>query len=212
MLKDVTSSPDVDRIRAREADILGHEPRVPPMEPAEYSPEAVTMTNELRVAFGLPPNVPPPEYIATVLRHPALFRHHNALAVHLVANGALGQRDRELAVLRLAWLAQAPYEWGEHVGIAKRMGGITDAEIEQVLIGSTAPEWNERDRTILRVVEELLSTVMLTEETWAMVARHLDVKQQLELPILIGQYLGVAFLQNSLRLRLENGNEGLSAR
>jgi hypothetical protein len=34
----------------------------------------------------------------------------------------------------------------------------------------------------------------------------------LEFPILVGQYLGVAFLQNSIRARLMPGHIGLAAR
>ncbi|CAN7659395.1 hypothetical protein LJR225_005239 [Phenylobacterium sp. LjRoot225] len=53
---------------------------------------------------------------------------------------------------------------------------------------------------------------MITDGTWAVLARTLTEPQLIELPILIGQYQGVAYLQNALRIRLMEGNEGLRAR
>lgn len=208
----ITSVEMDDRTRERQDMIIGRPPRIEPLDVSEFTEEAQIMNHEIRVAFNLPLDLPPWEYLATVLRHPSLFRRHNALAVQLIGDGALTPRDRELAILRLAWLLQAPYEWGEHVGTAKRMVGFTAAEIEQVIIGSAAPGWNEHERAIIRAVEELLDDAMISDATWATLAAHLDEKQLLELPVLIGQYQGVAYLQNSIRARLLEGNSGLAAR
>ena len=49
-------------------------------------------------------------------------------------------------------------------------------------------------------------------ETWEVLARHLTDQQLLELPMLAGQYHKVAYVQNSLRVRLRECNPGLSAR
>ncbi len=151
------------------------------------------------------------EWLSTVLRHPALFRAHTALAVTVMA-GLLPARDRELAVLRTGWLCQAPFEWSGHVELAKRMAGMSTEEIEWVTIGSTAPGWSAHDRAVLAAVEEMLGNAMISDETWATLAKTYDESQLLELPILIGQYLGVAFLQNSLRVVLPEGYQGLRAR
>jgi 4-carboxymuconolactone decarboxylase len=57
-----------------------------------------------------------------------------------------------------------------------------------------------------------LGDAMISDETWDVLAKTYDEAQLLELPILIGQYLGVAFLQNSLRVVLPEGYQGLRAR
>jgi alkylhydroperoxidase family enzyme len=128
-----------------------------------------------------------------------------------LAHGSIGIRDRELLILRNAWLSQAPFEWGEHVRIAKGQG-ITGVEIQRIIEGSSAPGWSEHDRALLRTVEELHQDAMISDATWTVLARTLDEKQLVELPLLIGQYLTIAYTQNSLRMRLRDGNEGLSAR
>jgi alkylhydroperoxidase family enzyme len=151
------------------------------------------------------------EWLATVLRHPALFRAHTELAVVLM-DGALPARDRELAILRTGWLCQAPFEWGGHVELAKRIAGMTSEEIDWVTIGSPASGWGAHDRAVLRAVEEMIGNAMISDETWAILAADWNETQLLELPLLIGQYLGVAFLQNSLRVVLPDGYTGLLAR
>jgi 4-carboxymuconolactone decarboxylase len=201
-----------DAVRAREAEILGKPPRILPLAPEEFTPEARQITDALHQAVGLPPNAPVPDFIATMLRHPLLHKVHTELALVLMSRGALSDRDRELAVLRVGWLCQAPYEWNSHVNAGKRLAGLTTDEIERVTIGSAAPEWNDADRTLLRAVEEMLEDAMISEETWRALATRLDEKQLIELPILVGQYLGVAYLQNAMRATLMPGQVGLGAR
>ena len=120
-------------------------------------------------------------------------------------------RDRELAILRIAWLSQAPFEWGSHVKIARR-NGITSQEIERVIAGSSAHGWSKQDRAIVRVMEELHFDSIITDDTWADLEEFYNDKKLIELVILAGQYKTVAYYQNSLRLPLPEGNMGLLAR
>ena len=53
---------------------------------------------------------------------------------------------------------------------------------------------------------------MISEETWKSLARFLDEKGLMELPILVGQYQGVAYFQNSAHCRMLEGNTGLFER
>ncbi len=152
-----------------------------------------------------------PEIVRTMLRHPELFARQTDIGIQLLGQGALAGRDRELAILRVGWLCQAPYEFGEHVHVAKKVG-ITSEEIERITMGSTAPGWNEHEQAILRAVEELYENAVISDATWATLAKRLDDRQLIELPIVIGQYQTVAYYQNSLKLRLHEGNLGLAAR
>jgi alkylhydroperoxidase family enzyme len=120
-------------------------------------------------------------------------------------------RERELAILRIGWLSQAPMEWGSHVKIAKR-NGVTSEEIERIIEGSSAAGWGRQDRAIVRAVEELHFSSMITDETWAELHQFFTDKKLIELVILAGQYKTVAYYQNALRLPLPEGNAGLMAR
>ncbi len=152
-----------------------------------------------------------PEIVRTMLRHPNLFARQVDIGIQLLAEGRLPPRDRELAILRMGWLCQAPYQWGEHILVAKKLG-ITSDEIERITLGSEASGWSEFEAAILKATDELYQSAMISDATWTVLAKHLDDQQLIELPIVIGQYQTVAYYQNSLRLRLHEGNSGLKAR
>jgi alkylhydroperoxidase family enzyme len=151
------------------------------------------------------------EIVLTMLRHADLFVVQTDVGIQLLGRGTLTPRDRELAVLRIGWLCQAPYEWGEHVLVAKKVG-ISGEEIERITQGADAPGWSEHDRAILQATDELYDDAMISDATWQTLSATLNDKQLIELPILVGQYQAVAYYQNSLRLRLHGGNVGLAAR
>ena len=217
----------------REALVLGDGPRIPPLEVDELTEDLLKILTRMErvnsalgsrerealteliaapaagTAAAAVANLP--EIVRTMLRHPDLFVRQADIGIQLLSEGALTQRDRELAILRIGWLCQAPYEWGEHVLVAKRVG-ITSEQIERITLGSAAPGWSEHEQAIVRAAEELFEDAMISDATWATLAKRLDERQLIELPIVIGQYQAVAYYQNSLRLRLHNGNLGLKAR
>jgi alkylhydroperoxidase family enzyme len=201
---------DLARAAARTADILGKPPRIAPLAPAEIPKQVWDEMAGLYSGVGLPPPTRLDALHATLARSPELMRAHMELAVYLF-RGKLPVRDRELAILRTAWLTRTPFEWGEHVKVIKRLAGGTTAEIERIRVGSTAPGWSDHERAVLRGAEELHANAMIGDATWAELARSWDDAQLLEFPILVGKYTSVAFLLNSLRTRLEPDNPGLTA-
>ncbi len=198
-------------IAAREADILGPPQRIAPLPEEELSEDARAICREMRKAFGIPENGVVPDSIRTMLRHPDLYQAQMAMGMFLAANGAIPARERELIVLRQAWLCGAPYEWGEHVMIGQRQG-LTAEEIARVVDGPDASGWSARDRTILAAVDELMATVMLSDATWDALAENWNELQLMEFPILVGSYLATAMQQNALRMRLTDYNSGLTQR
>jgi alkylhydroperoxidase family enzyme len=132
--------------------------------------------------------------------------------VHLLGpDSVLPKRDRELAIIRTAWLCLAPFEWGEHVGLAKQFG-VSELEVEQVIVGASDPRWNDHDRALMRAAEELREHALISEETWTQLSQRFDDHQMVELLVLIGHFASVAAFQNTLRLRLESYNPGFAAR
>lgn len=185
-------------------------PRIAPLEEA-------ALTEEMRALLALPldghrkDDDAVPEFLATLVRHPGLYRRYAPFAGKLLIGGKLPARDRELAILRNAWLCQADFEWGEHVEIARQLG-MTRGEIERITRGSGEPDWSADERAVLQAAEELHADGCIGEATWSALARRYDEKQLIELPMLIGAYRMIAWVQKSLRIRLREGNAGLAAR
>lgn len=196
-------------IDAREAEIVGKPQRITSLTPAEFDDEATEMVTKLRATLGLATEQIPAVF-GLMLRHPGLFKVQIDMGVQLF-KGEIGPRERELAVLRIGWLCRAPFEWGEHVDIAKSYG-MTSDEIERVSQGSSAPGWNEHERAILKGVEELFANQMVSDSTWDVLARTWNERQLVEFPMLVGQYYATALQQNTLRVKLAAVNPGLRHR
>lgn len=197
-------------IAARQAHVIGERPRIAPLANEEVDPESRALVNAVRAGAGVGPAAIIPEYMRVVIKHPELFRCHMDLG-SAIFNGRLPPRERELAVLRIAWLSQSPYEWGEHVGISQRFG-VTPEEVGRIQQGSSTPGWSEHDAAILRGVEDLLADYGLADATWTVLARTWDEPQLIEFLMIVGHYVATAFVQNTLRIRLTGDNTGLDRR
>ena len=212
-------NPDIRRhIEARHAEVLGQPPRIQPVERASVGEEVQATTQRLIKGIGGPADMPPPpieaipEIMFTLCRFPVLWEAVMNVTVPLQGSASvLPPRDRKLAILRTGWLCAAPYEFGEHVAQAKRMG-FSEAEVDAVVTGSTDAFWTEDERAILIAVEELHANAMVSDATWEQLERRFDEAQLFELLVLVGQFTATAYFQNSLRLRLEPSNAGLAAR
>ena len=145
----------------------------------------------------------------TLVRHPNLLRQWMPFTVALAVSGMLPPRLREIAILRTGWLCRAEYEWGKHAVLARRVG-LSDEEIVRVKSGPEVEGWTELEGAVLRAVDELHSDACITDETWAVLAAHLDERQLIEVPMLVGQYHIVSFTLNTLGIQLEPGLGGFN--
>lgn len=197
-------------VRAREAQVIGKGPRIEAIPDAAIPDELRAVVNETRASLGLGPAKPLPEYTRLVAKNPTVFRPHMEMGT-AIFSGQIPPRERELAVLRVAWVSGAPFEWGEHVNIARRVG-ITRDEIERVTRGSAAAGWTKHESAIIRGVDELILDQVLYDQTYETLARQWSEEQLIEYLMMVGHYVATAFVQNSLRVRLAADNPGLQHR
>lgn len=197
-------------VAARQAHVVGAGPRIAAIPNDEVDAGSRAIVNAIRASAGAGPADIIPEYMRVVMKHDEIFRCQMDMGTALF-KGRIPARERELAVLRIGWLTQSPYEWGEHVDIAQRYG-LTRDEVARVTQGSSATGWSEHDSAILRGAEELLADYALSDATWKTLAQSWDEAQLIEFPMMVGQYVATAFVQNSLRIALAGDNPGLSYR
>jgi alkylhydroperoxidase family enzyme len=177
-------------------------PRIAPLPPAEHDDDVRELLGDAAVPGGFATNI-----FGTLVRHRGLFRRWLPFGGKLLA-GRIPPRDRELAILRVAWLCRSDYEWGQHVVIAGT-AGVTDEEIRRIPAGPDAGGWTSFERAVLRATDELHADACITDDTWSALAERYDERQLIELPMLVGHYHLVAFALNSLGVQLEPGLQGL---
>src|SRR5271170_3329270 len=98
-----------------------------------------------------------PDYniFKTLAHDPELYGRWSGLGQYLLNGSTLPAREREIIILRMGWLCQAPYEWSQHARIAKSGKLLTDAEIHRIAHGGGAHGWNDFERVLLSMVDEL---------------------------------------------------------
>jgi alkylhydroperoxidase family enzyme len=177
-------------------------PRLAPLTTDEQSDEQRELLESVAAPGGFASNI-----FATLVRNPGLFRRWLPFGGKLLA-GRIPPRERELMILRTAWLCRSTYEWGQHV-LVSRSSGVTDDEMARVQEGPDAEGWDPFERVLLRAADELHADACIGDETWAALAARYDEKQLIEVPMLVGHYHMVAFTLNALGVQLEPGLDGL---
>lgn len=155
-----------------------------------------------RVTGTTPPNV-----FLVLGRHRGLFRGWLHFAGKLMPGGRLPRRDSELVILRVAHLAECPYELEQHRRLGRRAGLGAD-EVDRAAEGPDAGGWTPRQATILRAVDELHHQRDLSDGTWAAVRDHLDERSAIELVLLAGHYEMLATAITTLRVPPDRPRRG----
>jgi alkylhydroperoxidase family enzyme len=169
------------------------EPRLNPLPRDQWDEEVRTLIGDGSLNI-----------FATLAHHPKLMKRWLVFGNHVLAKTTLPPRDRELVILRTGWNCRAPYEWGQHVAIA-RVIGITDIDIARVVEGASAEGWSPHEAALLRAADELHADQSLSDETYAALAKEFDEKQLLDLVFTVGQYHLVSMVLNAFRVERDDG-------
>jgi len=143
----------------------------------------------------------------TLARHEKLLKRWLVFARHILGKSSLPAREREILILRIGWLCQAEYEWGQHVKIGKE-NGLTDDEIQGIMDGPDSNRWNKFDATLLRAVDELYYDSFISDPTWKTLTERYNTQQLLDLVFTVGQYNLVSMALNTLGVQLEDDTKG----
>lgn len=143
----------------------------------------------------------------TFANHDSLAKRWMVFANHVLFKSTLSARDREIVILRIGWLCQAEYEWGQHVVIGKDVG-LTDEEIACIKEGSVASVWSEHESLLINATDELHSDAFISDETWNGLAKNYSDQQMMDLVFTCGQYNLVSMALNSFGVQLDDDING----
>jgi len=124
------------------------------------------------------------------------------LGNRLLTKPHLDPRLRELAILRIAQLAGARYEWAHHVTIA--MGtGVTREQIKAIDAWEDSSLFSDEEKTVLRYTEEVFNNNEPGEDTFAAAAVFLDKPSLVELTLSIGYWSMVGKFLRTFQVDVE---------
>ena len=138
----------------------------------------------------------------TLANHEQLAKRWMVFANHVLFKSTLSARDREILILRIGWLCQAEYEWGQHVIIGKN-AGLSDENIASVKEGAAASSWTEHESLLIKAADELHKDAFVSDETWNGLTKTYSDQQMMDLVFTCGQYNLVSMALNSFGVQLD---------
>ena len=179
------------------------EPRIYPQKESEWDEDArILIEGFKKISKGPVTNI-----MATLANYSKLYKRWRVFGNHVLFKSSLPPREREILILRIGWLCQAEYEWGQHVIIGKH-AGLNDEDIIRIIEGPNAEGWDDFDATLVRAVDELYIDSFITDATWQRLAVKYNKHQLIDLVFTVGQYNLVSMALNTLGVQLEDGIDG----
>lgn len=152
----------------------------------------------------MPPGVPPIALFRTLAHNPRVLsriRHGN-----LLDRGSIDRRTRELIILRATARCGSEYEWGVHVAFFAERVGLGREEVDRtVLAPPGCADWDEADRDLVDLVDELHDEGRVPDDLWCRLAGRFAPDQLVELVVLVGFYHTIAFVTEAFRIEPEAG-------
>jgi alkylhydroperoxidase family enzyme len=148
--------------------------------------------------------VPPLNVFRMVANAETAFRPWLAFGGALLSSLELDGRLRELAILRVARLSGAEYEWVQHAPIAlavgaseEQVGAVDRGDLDDASLG-------EAERAALRFTSEVVRDVRASDDALAALrAAGLSPREVVELLLVIGQYMLVARVAETAGIELD---------
>ncbi|MFV8817549.1 carboxymuconolactone decarboxylase family protein [Haliea sp. E17] len=141
-------------------------------------------------------NVDSNPVLLTFAHHPALANAFSPLNVHLLTDNSLPVKQRQIAIMRTAWVCKCTYMWSSHLRTSQRCGLSTDM-FGPIKIGAEDPYFSEFERTVIRATDELVHRKRIGDDNWQALAAQWNRQQLLDFMFTVGCYVMVAGVMNS---------------
>ncbi|RAJ66479.1 AhpD family alkylhydroperoxidase [Streptomyces sp. Amel2xB2] len=122
-----------------------------------------------------------------LLHSPPVADGWNSLLAAVREHSSLPADIRELAILRVAALNGAPYEWRAHEPVA-RAAGFTDAQLAALHEGGDVSPLSPRQRAVLDYTDAMTRQVTVSEAVFDALRAHFDDRGIVELTATVGTY------------------------
>ncbi|MEK6406650.1 MAG: carboxymuconolactone decarboxylase family protein [Acidobacteriota bacterium] len=182
------------------------EPRIKPIEEKDWTAVERELLAPIKTERGSVPNI-----YGTLARHPKLFAPRLTFGRYIQRGSTVPARDREILILRIAWLSSGEYEWSAHTTIGIQ-NGLTKEDIQRIAKGPQAHGWSPFDATLVRAADELYQNMFIGDPTWKRLAKRYDTHQMMDLVMTVGGYHMLAMALNSFGVRLEQDAAGFPTR
>jgi 4-carboxymuconolactone decarboxylase len=174
--------------------------RMPQLAPEDFSPEVKAMF----AAWTQGPfkGAEQNPVLKTFAHHPRLADLFSQFNIHLLLTNSVPVRQRQIAIMRTAWICQATYMWSSHLRTS--MGfGLEPELFAPLQVGADDPYFSDFERVIIRATEELVNDRRISDASWTALAAEWDQQQLLDFMFTVGAYVLTAGVMRSTGVERE---------
>jgi 4-carboxymuconolactone decarboxylase len=164
-------------------------PRMKPLRPDEFSEETKEFFAKWSGGFFKDADKNPP--LMTFAHHPQLAALFSQFNIHLLTTSTLPVKQRQIAIMRTAWVCGATYMWSSHLNTSQLLGLPPDM-FGPLQVGADDPYFTPFERLIILATEELVRDRQLSEASWAGLMAEWNNQQMLDFLFTVGCYVMVA--------------------
>jgi AhpD family alkylhydroperoxidase len=113
--------------------------------------------------------------------------------------GVLPGGLREMIIIRIASLNNAPYEADQHVPIALKEG-VPQAQLDALAAWRDSALFSSKERAVLAYVDAMTRQIQVPQDVFAAVRAHFNEREMVELTATIGAYNMVSRFLEALEI------------
>jgi alkylhydroperoxidase family enzyme len=140
--------------------------------------------------------------LKTFAHAPKTAELFSALNVHLLVTNSVPVRQRQIAIMRTAWLCKARYMWSSHLRTSMSFG-LEPELFRPLQVGASDPYFTEFERTIIRATEDLVTDRLINQANWQALAAEWSDEQLLDFMFTVGAYVLTAGVMRSTGVERE---------
>ena len=166
--------------------------RLPYLDKAELAPEHQDLLKREITLFKL------------MVNSPNAARAFQGLGQFIRHKSRLDPRLREIAILAVGWITQAPYEWSHHVKIGQEFG-VSEDDIHGLIAACEGKESKLEPvaKLVIKAAREMTEGLAVSDATFAELKKHFDNERLTDLVITMAFYNAVVRFLGSMRVDVE---------
>ncbi len=172
--------------------------RMPPVEPEDYTEETRAFFGRWSGGFLKGGDSNP--VLKTFAHHPKLADVFSQFNIHLLLDNTLPVKQRQIAIMRTAWLTRAVYMWSSHLNTSLSCG-LSDDMFEPVKRGAGDPWFTPFEQAVVRATDELVTDRKISDASWTALMAEWDNQQMLDFMFTVGAYVAIAGVMRSTGAR-----------
>jgi 4-carboxymuconolactone decarboxylase len=172
--------------------------RIPQLQSEQFTDEVRSFLG--RWTGGIFQNATINPMLLTLAHHPALADAFSQFNVHLLSTSTLPVRQRQIAIMRTAWISKSAYLWSSHLRTSSNCG-LEPGVFERIKNGAADPYFTPFERAIISATDELVTDKKVSEAHWQALASEWSIQQLLDFLFTVGCYAALAGVTRSIGIQ-----------